>query len=207
MYSSPLAPLCGPCRKSFKWLHGFLLLGAWDWMQLVVKLKKKKKITFGSVAFPVSWVTQLAILVWILNYGVDCLMLCLEIWSRHKCTAPSGFENSSLVLKTVAKTTMWCCIVPQLHWFSAVELVFPELWSRKTTSLPVILRGEWGFCGRNAQKYLTTEWMDLVSDLYADFSGFLVSEVSEIEQGLGWEKKPPGKTPNFLKKLFRKKMK
>lgn len=28
MYSSPLTPLCGPSLKSFKWLHGFLLLGS-----------------------------------------------------------------------------------------------------------------------------------------------------------------------------------
>lgn len=131
-------------------------------------------------------------------------MLCIGIWSGHNCTAPSGFENFSLVLKTGAKTTTWCYIVPLLHCFSAMELVFSELHSTKAIGLPVILRGEWGFCGRNAQKYLITEWMNLLSDFYEDFRDFPVSEVSEIEQGLGWQKKLRGKTPHLLKKLFRK---
>lgn len=127
-----------------------------------------------------SCMTQLAIFVWILNYWVDWLILCLEIWCGHHCSTLSGFENSSLFLKAVAKTVC-CYIVTQLHCFPAWQLAFPELLSTKPVGsshsciLPVILRGEWGFCGRNAHKYLTTEWMDLVSDLYSDFRGFPVS--------------------------------
>lgn len=50
MHSSPLAPLCGPSRKSFKCLHGFLLLGAQDWMQLVFKFKKRHYFWFSCTA-------------------------------------------------------------------------------------------------------------------------------------------------------------
>lgn len=46
--------------------------------------------------------------------------------------------------------------------------------------------------------------MDLELDLYNGFRDFPVSEVSEIELGLGWEKKPLGKAPHLLKKVFRK---